>query len=762
MLKSLFLSLGVALSVGVAQAALPVPVREQGPLTYVDPYIGSGGHGHTFVGASVPFGGVQIGPTNFEQGWDWHSGYHYSDHVMTGFTLLHLNGTGCGDLSEILLMPYMGELSTNRGTKENPERGFSSRYTHDKEAVRPGYYAVLLDDGIKAELTATERVGLMRYTFPSRDEAHIVIDLKVGQDRPTDCYLKLVDPHTIEGHRFSSGWANDQREFFVIKLSEPIKSFKVFDDEKWHEGKTEIRVANAKGVISFEKAPKEVQVKVGLSPVSIENAAKNIAAELNHWKFEKVVADANAKWNKELGKIEVSGATESGKRIFYTALYHTMIAPTLYNDVNGDYRGTDKKVYTNPGFTNYTLFSLWDTYRAQHPLLTIVQPERVGDMVTSMLKIHEQQGKLPIWHLRGCETNTMVGYSGVPVVIDAIFKGFKVDQELAWKAVKESSTRDDRGVKWIKERGWIPADKERESVAKALEYALSDWAIAQFAKSLGKDADYANYSKRGQAYRHYFDSETQFMRGKMENGEWRTPFNPLHSQHRSDDYCEGVAWQYIWLVPQDVEGLIGLFGGDAPFLKKLDELFSMEQKLEGHVSADITGLIGMYCQGNEPDHQVIYMYAFAGEQWKAAQRARQAMTEMYKDDPNGLSGNEDCGQMSAWYILSALGFYQVNPVSGAYVFGSPLFDKAVVQLPGKKTFTVLAENNSPENIYIQKAELNGKPYSKSFITYNDIMNGGVLKFTMGKEPNKAFGAAPADRPQSKIYSDASKLPAVLR
>lgn len=755
--KALFccVSFGFALP---ASWALETIVDESRPLSDVDPYIGSGGHGHVFVGASVPFGGVQMGPTNFEQGWDWHSGYHYSDDVMTGFTLLHLNGTGCGDLSEILFMPYMGELSTNRGTRENPDAGFSSRYSHDREVARPGYYAVMLDDGIKAELTATERVGVMRYTFPSDDEAHVIIDLKVGQDSPTETYLEKIDATTVVGYRYSKGWASDQREYFVAEFSQPVESLRFFDDEEpsgTNSGRagdpTSFKARNVKGVVSFESAPDELLVKVALSPVSIGNARLNLKTELPHWDFEKVVQQANEKWSRELSKVAVTTRDESDRRIFYTALYHTMIAPTLYNDVNGDYRGTDKKVYTDPGFTNYTLFSLWDTYRAQHPLLTILQPERVPDMVASMLKIYEHQGKLPIWHLRGNETDTMVGYSGVPVVVDAYFKGFEIDPVLAWQAVEASSNRNDRGLKWVREKGFIPSDREVESVAKALEYAISDWSIAQFAKSLNKNKEYRSYLDRGRNYRRYFDPETQFMRGRKEDGSWNSPFDPVRSTHRADDYCEGNAWQYTWLVPQEVEGLISLFGGDAPFTRKLDELFSVEEDLGSGSSSDISGLIGMYCSGNEPDHHVIYLYAYAGQQWKSAKRARQVMQEMYLDAPNGLSGNEDCGQMSAWYVLSSLGLYQVNPVNGCFVFGSPMVDEARIQLPGGRSFDVEAVDNSHENIYIQSATLNGEPYRRSFITYRDIMKGGKLVFKMGPEPNKEFGADPENRPKSVIY-----------
>lgn len=742
---------------GADAATLESPVAESGNLRHVNPYIGSGGHGHVFVGASVPFGGVQMGPTNFEQGWDWCSGYHYSDSVMTGFTPLHLNGTGCGDLSEILFMPYMGKLSTNRGSKENPDAGFSSRYSHDREIARPGYYAVMLDDGIKVELAATERVGLMRYTFPKSEEAHVIIDLKVGQDETRETYLEKIDDHTLGGYRFSRGWADDQREYFVASFSQKIESLKLFDDERPAgaegvdpNGKQAFKAKNVKGVIGYERAPKEVLVKVGLSPVSMENAMANLRAETPDWDFNKVVGKANAKWNKELGKITVK-AGESDNQVFYTALYHTMVAPTLYNDANGDYRGTDKKVYTDPGFTNYTLFSLWDTYRAEHPLLTLTQPERVGDMVTSMLMIHKQQGKLPIWHLRGNETNCMVGYSAVPVIVDAYFKGFHFDRDAAWAAVKASTTRDDRGLKWVKEKGYIPADREGESVAKAMEYAISDWAAARFAEAIGKTEDAPVYQKRAMAYKTYFDPDTRFMRGRLEDGSWRTPFDPINSRHRDDDYCEGNAWQYTWLVPQDVEGLIGLFGGDKPFTEKLDALFEVKETMASGSSSDITGLVGMYCAGNEPDHHAIYLYSYAGQQWKSAKRARQVMTEMYQNDPNGLSGNEDCGQMSAWFVLSAMGIYQVNPVSGCYVFGSPLLDGASLSLPGGGAFTIRADNNSRQNLYIQSAELNGKPYTKSYITYRDLMAGGSLVFRMGPEPNPAFGAAPDDRPRSMIY-----------
>ena len=748
MLKKLpALLLGICSASGLF-AALPNIVEESGPITVVDPYIGSGGHGHVFVGASVPFGAVQVGPTNFEQGWDWCSGYHYSDDVMTGFTMLHLNGTGCGDLSDILLMPYMGKPNPYRGTKQEPGPGYADRYSHDKEIARPNYYAVQLDSGITVELTATERVGLHRYTFPRPEEAQIILDLKVGQSTAKKTWVKQLNATTLVGHRFSRGWASDRREFFAIEFSQPIKKLSLFEDTRQIEGKPKEHEGEfVKAIVSYATAPQQIILKVGVSPVSVENALANIRKETPGWDFARVVQDGNRKWNRELGRIQVAGGDQTTLRIFYTALYHTMIAPTLYNDANGDYRGTDKKVYEKPGFTNYSIFSLWDTYRAQHPLLTIFQPERVGDMVTSMLKIYQQQGKLPIWHLRGNDTNTMVGYGGVPVVIDAFFKGFKIDKELAWEAVKASSLRNEEGLRYVREQGWIPCDKEvSQSVARGLEYALSDWGIAQMAQSMGKKDDFATYTQRGKNYRNYYDPAVGFFRGKKADGTWDPDFSPTTMRH----FTEGIAWQYIWLVPQDVEGLIQLLGGAEIFSKKLDAFFATEFTEAAGVP-DMTGMVGMYCAGNEPDHHVIYLYPFVGQQWKSAYWARHVMKEMYHDQPDGLAGNEDCGQMSAWYVLSALGFYQVNPVSGSYVFGSPLFEKASIELPQRKRFTVIAENNSPENIYIQSAELNGRPYTKSHITYRDIMRGGTLKFVMGSEPNKNFGANPADWPQSKIY-----------
>lgn len=728
---------------------------------HVDPFIGSGGHGHVFVGANVPFGAVQVGPANFHQGWDWCSGYHYSDHVLAGFTHLHLGGTGISDLGDILVMPYTGELATNPGSRKDPGTGYASRYAHDQEQSHPGFYSVvLLDHDVHVELTATERVGLHRYRYPADEQAHLAIDLQFenGGGRVVESRLRRIDEKTVVGYRRSKGWAKDQRVFFALKSSKPFAGFRIFlGDREVVDGAAAATIAAAEGrglraIGTYDGSPDEVLVRVGISPVSEENALANLEQEAGSADFDAVAAAAQAAWNEQLGRIRIK-ADERTSRIFYTALYHTMIAPALFNDHNGDYRGADGKVHNAADFDNYTIFSLWDTYRAAHPLFTLTQPERVGQFMQTMLAIRDQQGKLPVWHLMGNETDTMVGYHAVPVVVDAYFKGLlKADPERAYEAIRNSAMRDERGLDAVKEIGYIPAEREGESVAKAMEYAIDDWCIAQMAEALGKQDDATYFSKRARAYREYFDPTTQFMRGKLSDGTWREPFDPIKSSHRRDDYCEGNGWQYLWLVPQDPEGLIEMLGGDGPFAEKLDQLFTVESIKSEGASADISGLIGQYAHGNEPGHHTTYLYAFVGQQWKTARLVRQILTTLYSDQPDGLSGNEDCGQMSAWYVFSAMGMYPVNPAAGIYVFGSPIIDEATIAVAGGKSFTIVAQNNSPENIYIQSAELNGRPYSKSYITHPDIVAGGELTFVMGPEPNKAFGTAAEDRPRSVVMS----------
>ena len=727
----------------------------KGLIEYVDPFIGSGGHGHVFVGATVPFGGVQVGPTNFNKGWDWSSSYHHTDSIVKGFCHLNVSGTGMSDLGELTIMPATGELKYNAGNQDNHMSGYSSLYRKNTEINTVGYYKVDLERyDINVELTASERVGFHRYTYPNSDNSRVIIDLGEGSaDRPTETYLKKIDDTTFEGYRFSSGWARDQREYFTLVISKPVKDFILYDGGNKHDS-DELKGEFVKGFLEFEtKKNEEIYLKMGVSTVSSKNALENLNAEIPHWDFDKVKLEAENKWNQELSKINIKTEDLKRKRVFYTAMYHTMIAPNLYQDVNGEYRGTDKVVYKDTTFTNYTLFSLWDTYRAAHPLYTITHPERVSDMVNSMLKIFDHQGKLPIWHLRGNETNTMPGYSGIPVVIDASMKGFEgIDLEEVFEAVKESATGDhEPGVKKLMELGYIPGDYMVESVASSMEYAIGDWAIAQLAKKLNKDEDYNYFMKRSKAYKEYFDNETRFMRGKLTDGSWRNPFDPVRAEHRVNDYCEGNAWQYLWLVPQDPEGLIELLGGDEKYTEKLDELFSMSSELGEEASMDITGMIGQYAHGNEPSHHTTYMYAYSGQPYKIADKVRYINNELYTDKPDGLSGNEDCGQMSAWHIFSSLGFYPVNPSNGAYVFGSPLFEEASIVLPENKKFTIIAKENSDQNIYIQSVELNGKDYKYSYITHKDIVQGGELIFNMGPKPNKNFGKEKEFRPQSIVY-----------
>ena len=716
---------------------------------FVDPYIGSGEHGHVFVGANVPFGAIQVGPQNIHKGWDWCSGYHYSDSVIIGFSHTHLSGTGCADLGDVLLMPYTGDVRTARGEQDNIEGTASSYYKHANEQVAPGYYSLLMDNGVKAEMTATERVGLHRISYPAG--AHrLLINLKEGNgDRAFDTYLKKVDDFTIEGYRFSHGWSPTHKVFFVLKCDQPIESLAVFNDDE-AAGNDELTGKAVKGVVTFKGEAEQALVKIAISSVSCANALANMETELAHWDFDAVRNEAVKKWNEQLSSIAVDTPDARAKKIFYTSMYHAFIAPTLYCDVNGEFRGHDDKIYSGNSWKNYSTFSLWDTYRTLNPLLTILKPKLVGDMVNSYLSIFDQQGKLPIWPLVGGETECMPGYSAVPVIADAYLKGIQgFDAERAYHSMVSSATYDkQKGVTYVMERGYIPADKIHESTSIALEYAADDWGIAQVAKKMGKQADYETFLKRGKYYEQYFDKSLNYMRPRMDDGGWRTPYSPFRSVHGTGDFTEGTGWQYTFFVPQHPEGLIALMGGDANFITKLDSLFIVEGDMGEGASADISGLIGQYAHGNEPSHHVAYLYPYAGEQWKTAEKVRYIQDVFYTDQPEGVIGNEDCGQMSAWHIMSALGFYQVNPSNGVFVFGSPLFPKATVRLENGKTFEVVAEGNSKENIYIQSATLNGQPYDKSYILYEDIMQGGTLTFVMGNTPNKAFGAAPESRPKT--------------
>jgi len=730
-----------------------ISAQQNSKLTqYVDPIIGSAKHGHVFVGANVPFGAVQLGPNNIMEGWDWCSGYNYVSNTITGFSHTHLSGTGIGDLGDISIMPVTGAITLEKGKKGEEDKGYLSTFSHQNEYAKAGYYSVLLDKyKIKAELTATERVGFHQYTFPKNAlRPHIMIDLVegIGWDAPTNASFKQIDANTIVGNRNSKGWANDQRLYFVIKFSQPLKSFDIYEDNQLKESK-DIDGKKLKAVARFVSINNnKLQIKVALSPVSIENAILNLSTELPGWDFASTTKNADGKWEKELSKVKIN-ASANTKKIFYTALFHTMTAPSLFNDVNNDYLGTDKKVYKQANFTNYTTFSLWDTYRAAHPLYTILHQDRVSDVVNTMLAIYKEQGKLPVWHLMGNETNTMVGYHAVPVIVDAYLKGYRgFDANLAYQAVKQSAMQKTEGIDYIQQLKYIPADKVNESVAKALEYAIDDYCIAMFAKALNKTEDYQYFSKRAQLYRQYFDQDVQFMRGKMADGKWRTPFSPVKAKHREDDYTEGNAWQYTWLVPQDVEGLINLFGGDKPFVNKLDSLFIVPADLGENSSPDISGLIGNYAQGNEPGHHIPYLYAYAGQPWKTAELIRKIDKDFFTAKPDGLCGNEDVGQMSAWYVFSALGFYPVNPANGTYVFGTPLINSASIKLEGNKNFDIKVLGNSVANKYIQRILINGRPYNKSFIEHKTLVNGGSMEIYMGSTPSKLWGINAADRPVS--------------
>lgn len=696
------------LALVLAGFSMSVSAAQDSFTQFVNPYIGTGGHGHVFLGANVPFGAVQLGPTQITRGWDWCSGYHYSDSLIIGFGHMHLSGTGIGDLGDIAFLPTFNAKT------------YTERFSHDAEYVRPGYYTVrLADSKILVELTATQRAGMHRYTYPlSSKQPLLKLNLKqgIGWDKMTKCQLTQENPTTVSGYRLSEGWAKDQRVYFVAEFSRAVKLQEM--------------QADSVGVFSFDDATKPLLVRVGISAVSVDNAKANLKAEIKDWNFDRVAQEADAAWNDELGKIKVETPNLDDKTIFYTGLYHTMIAPSVFSDVNGQYRGSDGKIYQGD-FVNYTTLSLWDTYRAAHPLMTIIHPEKQRDIAQTFLHIFQQQGKLPVWHLVGNETDCMVGNPGVPVLADIVLKGFDVDKKAAYQAMRTSSLLDERSLDNLKKFGYIPWNRDStfETVAKGLEYALADACVAKVAKLLGEKKDYQYFFNRSKSYKYYFDKKTGFMRG-VDNGKFREPFNPFHSSHRNDDYTEGNAWQYTWLVPHDVPGLIKLFGGKRPFVTKLDSLFTISGDLGENASPDISGLIGQYAHGNEPSHHILYMYNYVGPHDKTAEKVREVLKTMYHNDFDGLSGNEDVGQMSAWYILSSLGIYQVEPAGGRYMFGSPLFDKAVVNVGQGKTFTIIAHNNSAKNVYVQQIKLNGRPYKKLYIDYKDIVSGGTLEFFM--------------------------------
>lgn len=690
---------------------------------YVNQYVGTGGHGHTFMGANVPFGLVQLGPTEPTRGWDWCSGYYYDDDELIGFGHMHLSGTGIGCLGDVAFLPVKDFKQT------------STRFKHEAEKVHPGYYSLqLTDPNVFVELTATERCGFHRYTFKDGAKAQLALDLSqcIGWDKLNDCLLTQESATRLTGFRRSNGWAADRRIYFSIDFSQPVTVHRLDSMERV--------------VVSVADNTKPLLVKVALSPVSIDKAKLNMQAEMAGWDFDATVKAADDAWNRELARIQIQTNDQTKKRVFYTAMYHLMTSCSKFNDVDREYRGADGKVH-KADFTNYTTLSLWDTYRAAHPLMTVAFPEMQRDFAQTFLNIYKQQGRLPVWHLMGSETDCMVGNPGAIVLADLTMKGFVEDKELALEALKATQMKDIRSLGLLKEHGYIPwnLEPENETVAKALEYCAADDGVAKVAKLLGKSDDYNYFFNRSRSYKKYYDPETRFMRAVGTDGKFRLPFNPFFAEHRTNDYTEGNAWQYTFLVPHDVKGLINLFGSDKAFMSKLDSLFFVEGWAGDNASPDMSGMTGQYAHGNEPSHHVIYMYNYAGRPDKAAPLLRKMLNEMYLDQPDGLSGNEDVGQMSAWYILSSVGLYQVDPVGGRFVIGSPLFDKATVNVGAGKTFTVVAKNNSDRNIYVQSARLNGKALKNSYIEFNDIRHGGTLELVMGPKPSK-WATATACRP----------------
>lgn len=710
------------------------PATQEERLTaFVDPFIGTDYHGHTYPGAAYPFGQIQLSPDNGTQGWDWCSGYHYSDSTIAGFSHLHLSGTGIGDLADISFLPVASDVTFKKGEKNMDfVYRYAGKYTHDQEEASPGFYAVTMkNSGIRAELTVTERAGLHRYTFPENGKSNLIINLgfAINWDKPYKTSLQVVDSTMVTGVRLSHGWAADQHVYFAVAFSKPFNGSEI--TTVGGEGRTV-------GVFSF--ADKQILAKVGISSVSVENALANLKASLPGWDFEATRQAASDAWEKELSRIKIVSNDSVQKRIFYTSLYHTMVAPALFSDLNGEFKGVKGDVQKAEGYNQYTVFSLWDTYRALHPLFTLIQPDRVNDMVKSMLNHYRQTGILPVWELEGNETFCMVGNHSITVIAEAILKGIgDFDRELAFEAMKATSLHDRDGMGLYDKLGYMPADEIHQSVAKSEEVAIDDWSVAMVAEKLGKAEDAAYFRKRAMNYKNYFDKETGFMRGKLRNGNWTTPFDPAFSKHEGSDYTEGNAWQYLWLAPQDVNGLIELLGGKEPFADKLDQLFKVEVGVSGEeASPDISGLIGAYAHGNEPGHHTTFLFNYAGRPWRTQELNRQIQTTMYTDKPDGICGNEDCGQMSAWYIFSVLGFYPVHPADLQYQFGSPLVQEAQVELAPGKVFTVKAPQASKENKYIQSVKLNGQPLNRSYITHQEIMDGGTLEFTMGPEPNKSL------------------------
>ena len=730
---------------GIPLLCLSTTAFGKSPADDVNPLIGTAEHGHVFPGATVPFGMVQLSPDTRDSGWDGSSGYHYSDDSILGFSHNHLTGTGCADLGNILLMPTVGELKLVPGAK--PGEGYRARFSHADETARPGYYEVLLPDyGVNVELTATAHAGFHRYTFPASDAAHVVVDLQHGVGNTvTEAQLTIENDHTASGYRRSEGWGGDKIYYFVMEFSRPFDGSGVAQADKDVAG-IQSTGKETKGHFDFKtKTGEQILVRVGLSTVSVEGARKNLHAEIPGWRFDKVAAAARKQWNAALGVFEAETSDPNLRQTFYTSLYHTLLAPTILSDVDGQFRGPDGNVHQATGHDYYTELSLWDTFRAENPLLTLTQPRRINDLVKTMLQHYTVFGQqtLPVWANGGKETWCMIGNHSIPIIVDAYLKGFcDWDANEALQDMITTVEGNREQLDAYREKGFIPTGPNVQSVSKVLEYAYDDSCIARFAKALGHDDVAQKYSQRSQNWQNVFDPATGFMRGRNADGSWVTPFdaNAINSIN-FNEYTEANAWQYNFFVLQDVSGLIAKLGGGGKFCSRLDEMFDTKETIPNLGSIpDVTGVLGMYSHGNEPDHHVAYLYNFAGQPAKTQARVRQVATLLYTNSPGGICGNDDCGQTSAWYVFTALGFYPVDPVSGRYILGSPLLDKITLHLDRKfaksRTFTVIAKNNSAQNVYVQSATLNGKPLDRGWITHDEIMSGGKLVLEMGPTPGQ--------------------------
>ena len=730
-------------------------VSEQTPkdrlTSLVNPFMGTEGPGNTYPGATLPFGMVQLSPDIGYSGWDRIAGYAWPDSIITGFSHLHLSGTGAGDLYDLLLTPV-----NSKAIKTSPENGNRpySLFNHEKEHAEPGYYQVYLQDyDINAELTATRRTGIHQYTFPQDDNSGFIIDLgyALNWDWPTETFLQIEDAQTISGYRYSSGWAADQRVYFVVHFSKPAASIQLFKKDEPIDGQS-VKDTHTKVDLRFATSENEkVMVKVGLSSASIEGATKAIETEAPQWDFNAIKTAASEVWENELQKIRVQSDNETWKRTFYTTLYQSMLAPTLYSDAQGRYKGADGNYHTANGYDKYDTFSLWDTFRAAHPLYTLMHPQSVPDMIQSMLSHYRETGLLPVWSMQGNETNMMIGYHAVPVIVDAYFKGIGAfDAEEAFEACKSNALSNDHGIQAYRELGYVPIsyDHENWSVSKTLEYAYNDWCIAIFAKALGKTDDYNYFLKRSENWRHHFDQETGFLRPKDAKGLFLKDFV---AREYTDHYCESNAWHYFWFVPQNIEGLQSALGKER-FSARLDSMFTYDPYPSDELPIFSTGMIGQYVHGNEPSHHVAYLYLYTGQAWKTQERIRQILTNMYAPEHYGHCGNEDCGQMSAWYTFSSLGFYPVNPSTGIYLIGSPLWKQASIQLPGGKQFTVEAPDVDDEHLYIQQAFLNGEELMRPWITHSEITGGGTLTFKMSATPNHSLWSKVTEIPYLELMN----------